>query len=163
MSLIIKTALKYEGFDSMKYQSPDIGNKPPIFDCSGFFQWVLLESGIAIPNVPGSDTRIRHTHEFFDFFGILVHAQVRMPGDAIFLSKNGVRPTHIGIYLGDGKMIHCPGVEDRVVEVRSLDEFLKSKPLKFQDNGNPQLYVKNPIGYKRAAIPRNDKYQELLP
>lgn len=29
------------------------------------------------------------------------------PGDAILLSRNAESPTHIGIYLGNNKFIHC--------------------------------------------------------
>jgi len=49
----------------------------------------------------------------------------------VFFSRNGFRPTHVGIYIGDGKMVHSPGVNGRKVEIRSIEDYIKERPLEF--------------------------------
>jgi len=156
---IVETALKYEGFPTMKYQDPDVGNTPKAFDCSGFVQWVLLESGIAIPNVPGTDRMLRHAANFFDSLGFYIHEECREPGDLLFMSRVGYRPTHVAVYLGDDEMIHVTrktGVARAVISDYCGERQPKFRP----EKGYPQIYVRNPIGYKRVEISPGDRPQE---
>ncbi len=158
MSSLANIALKYEGFPTVKYRKRNTGNTPKGFDCSGFVQWVVLESGISIPNVPGAEKRIRRSGEFFDFFGFLVHEQFRQQGDLVFFSRDGCRPSHLGIYIGDGRIIHSLGIDDLKVSISSIDDFVKNNyprfnPLFDSKEGCPQIYSANPIGYKRAVVP----------
>lgn len=163
MNRLVDIALGYEGFPAQRYRGPNTGQTPDGFDCSGYVQWVLLQSGICVPNVPHTEEAIRHSEEFFDFFGFLVDEQFRQPGDLVFFSKTGCRPSHVGIHIGEGKMIHSPGRNDSQVSVCSIDDFCNSKPLKFRpNNGYPQIYQKNPIGYKRVALPHRTRYQMLF-
>lgn len=161
MSKIIKTSMKYISFPSIKYISPKIGNSPKGFDCSGFIQWVLLKAGIKIHNVPNTNRCIRHSEEFFDYFGFSVHEKMVRPGDLVFFSKKGIRPTHVGLYLGEGKMIHA-GNSTKMVEVIRIKDYIKKRPLRYPKNETRrQNYTKNPIGYKRIAVPKKDRFQKL--
>ena len=66
-------------------QNPGYG-----FDCSGLVQYVYGQSGISIPRTSG---------EIFANGTIVTDPQ---PGDICWT------PGHVGIYYGDGKMIHAP-------------------------------------------------------
>lgn len=74
------------------------GSTPGGFDCSGFTQYVLNLSGISIP---------RTTTEQYTV-GTYVAKSNLQPGDLVFL-QNTYRAgiSHVGIYIGDGKMIHA--------------------------------------------------------
>ena len=154
----IEVGLQYLGFPSKLYASPDEGNTPYGFDCSGFVQYVLLEAKISLPCSPGTDRPIRHTDEFFDHFGVLVHDKAARQGDIVFFSRNGKRPTHIGFYLGEGRMLHSPGVDGACVSIRSIEGLCR--PLRYLES---QIYLYNPVGYKRPAIRLPGKrYHKIL-
>ncbi|MBI2148511.1 C40 family peptidase [Candidatus Woesearchaeota archaeon] len=162
MGLVVDVAMKYIGYPSMKYQSPNIGNNPSAFDCSGFIQWVLNETGIVIPNIPGFNRKVRHSEEFFDYFGILIHEEFIKEGDLIFFSRNGSRPTHIGFYLSTRQIIHSPGINGSFVEVKNLDDYLQERPLVFDPRTEyEQIYYRNPIGFKRIAQQTKDRFQRI--
>lgn len=152
MSKILQLALELEGFPAIKYKNPLVGNNLNGFDCSGFVQYVLLNSGIGL-NYYIKSNELRHSEEFFDFFGFLVHEPARLPSDLVFFSRKGSRPTHVGIYLGEDKMIHSPGLEGEKVEITSIKTYCKSiEHLMGSEKNYPQIYFENPIGYKRIAI-----------
>jgi len=68
-------------------------------DCSGFVQQVYKHFGISLPRV---------TYDQIGE-GAAVGIKGLRPGDLVFFdtaAKEG--PDHVGIYLGDGKMIHTP-------------------------------------------------------
>lgn len=159
MSKLVDIALEYEGFPSVRYVEPgNLGNTQKAFDCSGFVQWVILKSGICVPKVPNTDRIIRRSEEFFDFLGFAIHEPAVQPGDLVFFSKNGCRPSHLGIYIGDGNMIHSPGMDGKKVCIRSIDDFCKKNKLRLKE-GNLQIYFDNPIGYKRVTSPSGVRYQ----
>lgn len=158
---LVEIALKYEGFPSMRYISHGVsGNTPKAFDCSGYVQWIILKSGMPLPDVPNTKRPLRHSEEFFDFLGFAIHERAAAPGDLVFFSKNGVKPSHLGIYIGDGKMIHSPGMEGKKVCAREIDDFCVKNKLKFNPaSGHQQIYFNNPIGYKRVALPSGERFQ----
>lgn len=152
MKNVLEVALSLEGYPAIKYKNPLVGNNIQGFDCSGFVQYVLLNSGIGL-NYYIKSNKLRHSEEFFDFFGFLVHTQARLPADLVFFSRKGTRPTHVGIYLGEDKMIHSPGLDGKNVEIVLINDYCKSiKHLIGTDKNYPQIYFENPIGYKRIAI-----------
>lgn len=94
---IEKTALKYLG-------APYVwgGCSPSGFDCSGFVQTVYKENNINLP---------RTTLELLKF----PKSISRKKGDIVlFAMPNGGR--HVGIYLGNNKMIHASSTRGVVVE-----------------------------------------------
>lgn len=135
---IITEALKWEGYPSVKYRSPEQGRSPETgFDCSGFVTFVLHEVGVGLPD-------IRHTNEYFDAYGIYVHDP--KPGDLIFFSKKGYAPTHMGFVYDQDHFIQAPGHDHRVVEVT---KWLTAPPT---GSGEHRIYTRNPIGFKRPAL-----------
>ena len=93
---MIAEAEKYLGFPYVFGGS----NPSTSFDCSGFVCWVINHSGVG--NVG------RTTAEGLLSYCNYVSKEDAKPGDLIFFQntyKAGV--SHIGIYVGNGMMIHC--------------------------------------------------------
>lgn len=72
------------------------------FDCSGFICWVYTQSGVAyLPRTTAQG--------IFNRCAVLSREEVQ-PGDLIFFTgtyASGSTVTHLGIYAGDGKMLHA--------------------------------------------------------
>lgn len=71
------------------------------FDCSGFVCWVLNHSGWSVGRTDCNGLKAKCT---------VVSAEEVKPGDLIFFKgtqKNKAGATHVGIYCGDGIMLHC--------------------------------------------------------
>ncbi len=83
------------------------GNSPEDggFDCSGLTQYVFEQAGYNLPRI-SRDQAVQ---------GINVLRDDIQPGDLVFFSidQNGVI-SHVGIYTGNGKMIHSPKAGDVV-------------------------------------------------
>lgn len=65
-------------------------------DCSGFVQSVYSKYGISLPRTSGSQAGS----------GKSVSLDSVQPGDIIYYSSGG-RVNHVGIYIGDGKIVHA--------------------------------------------------------
>lgn len=75
---------------------------PNSFDCSGFTQYVFNKFGYSL-------TRTTYTQVNQ---GSYVSRENLQPGDLVFTRGTAAVPEHVGIYVGNGKMIHAsrPGV-----------------------------------------------------
>jgi len=83
-------------------ESPESG-----FDCSGLVRWAHGRLGIDVP----------HSSYALHAEGEKVSWRRRQPGDVLVFSGIG----HVGLYLGDGLMVHAPH-SGKLVEVVELDE-----------------------------------------
>ncbi|SFN34338.1 C40 family peptidase [Proteiniclasticum ruminis] len=72
------------------------GTTPSGFDCSGFIQYVYRSQGVSLPRT----SRAQATS------GKYVSIANAQPGDILYFGQSSV--THVGIYIGNGKMIHSP-------------------------------------------------------
>jgi cell wall-associated NlpC family hydrolase len=80
---------------------------PGSFDCSGLVQYAYAAAGISLPHSSAAQARM----------GTAVSRDQLQPGDLIaFYSP----VSHIGIYIGNGQMVHAPTSGD-VVKVASID------------------------------------------
>jgi peptidoglycan DL-endopeptidase CwlO len=79
-------------------------------DCSGFTQRVFADLGVKIPRVSIDQSRAGQAVQSL--------AQAR-PGDLVYWHGKNGRPNHIGIYMGNGQMMHAPRTGD-VVKVAPL-------------------------------------------
>ena len=73
------------------------------FDCSGFVSWVINQSGVGSVG--------RQTVLGLQSLSTPVSSANVQPGDLVFFigTYDAPRPgpTHIGIYVGNGRFIHC--------------------------------------------------------
>ena len=70
-------------------------------DCSGFVQYVYKDFHIDLPRSSSEQARVgRLAARKMDF------SKLR-PGDLLFFRRAGFHIGHVGIYLGEGKMIHA--------------------------------------------------------
>ena len=101
---IVNTAMRYLG-------TPYVwgGSSPSGFDCSGLVQYACRANGISVPRVAASQRGS----------GRYVSRENLQPGDLVFFS-NGGGVNHVGIYVGNGNMIHAPQTGD-VVKISSIN------------------------------------------
>lgn len=88
------------------------GYSPSGFDCSGFVSWVINHCG-------NGWNYGRLTAEGIRQVCAYVRPSDAKPGDIIFFERTYDTPgaSHVGIYLGDGKMIHC----GKPVQIASME------------------------------------------
>ena len=95
------------------------GEGPDGFDCSGLVTWAYRQVGIEVGH---------YTVTQYGASQIVSEREAR-PGDLVFQLFGGSShtpagyPSHVGIYIGDGKMVHAPtfGALVRVDDVRVFD------------------------------------------
>lgn len=87
------------------------GMSPRGFDCSGFTKYCFSQMGINLNRTAASQTAN----------GTFVSKDQLIPGDLVFFVTNGYNISHVGIYIGDGMMIHSPkpGYSVEVVTINS--------------------------------------------
>lgn len=86
------------------------GNSRSALDCSSFTQQVFREQKVSLP---------RTAREQFRIGNEVPQGDLRR-GDLVFFSTYAKFPSHVGIYLGNRKMIHASSAEHRVV-ISSMD------------------------------------------
>ncbi len=89
------------------------GTSPSGFDCSGLMQYVYRQLGYSINRVAADQMRN----------GIAVSYDNLAPGDLVgfYSSPGGGYISHIGMYVGNGMMIHAPHTGD-VVRYANIGE-----------------------------------------
>jgi cell wall-associated NlpC family hydrolase len=92
---IVNFAMQFQGYPYVW-----AGNTPSGFDCSGFTQYV-------VQNALGYD--ITHSTDIQAGYGSPVGWGEWQPGDLVFFTNTGASGyySHVGIYIGDGQMIHA--------------------------------------------------------
>jgi cell wall-associated NlpC family hydrolase len=74
---------------------------PSSFDCSGLTSWAFKQAGITLPRSSSQQAKV----------GTPVSTSELRPGDLVFFYSP---VSHVGIYVGDGKMINAPQTGDVV-------------------------------------------------
>ena len=67
---------------------------PNAFDCSGLVNWAYRSSGKSLPRTSKAMSRV----------GTPVSKSALQPGDLVFFYGG---PSHVGIYIGNGKVVHA--------------------------------------------------------
>lgn len=153
---ILEIAPKYIG-TPYKYGSSITFDAPKFFDCSGFIAFIYSEAGIAIPRVSIDQY----------FFGDEVTEDDLRPGDLIFAvgtAKDHAKThketveflpgtkfekgiNHVGLYLGDGDVIHANGGSNDV----SIEQYKQSKSFK------------NICGFRRILRDSESRFVVMVP
>ncbi len=79
------------------------------FDCSGYVQHVFAMLGVSIPRTADA--------QYFAGKGVKGHIKA---GDLVFFQTYEPGPSHVGIYIGNGKFVHASS--SRGVMVSSLSD-----------------------------------------
>ncbi|MBQ4517229.1 MAG: C40 family peptidase [Clostridia bacterium] len=86
------------------------GNGPNGFDCSGFTSFIYRQLGYSLNRVAHDQLKN----------GVPVSKNELQPGDLVLFMRSGrTTVNHVGIYVGDGMMIHAPQTGD-VVKYTSI-------------------------------------------
>jgi cell wall-associated NlpC family hydrolase len=81
------------------------GSSPAGFDCSGFVKFVYSQVGVSLPHSAAEQGRL----------GTRIPVSAAVPGDVVVLDGG----SHVGIYVGGGRMIDAPE-PGRVVSVDAI-------------------------------------------
>jgi cell wall-associated NlpC family hydrolase len=79
---------------------------PDSYDCSGLTMWAWGQAGVSLPHQSADQQNM----------GVAVAQGQLQPGDLVFF---GSPAYHVGIYIGDGMMVHAPTTGD-VVKISAL-------------------------------------------
>lgn len=74
------------------------GSSPSGFDCSGFTSYVYRQLGVSLNRTAAGQASN----------GYAVSKSELQPGDLVMFNTMGSGIGHVGIYIGDGNMIHSP-------------------------------------------------------
>lgn len=100
-SAIVATAMKYLG-NAYVYGGTSLTNGT---DCSGFTQGVMKLQGINIPRTSKLQSQV----------GKLVSKSEVQKGDLLFFGKSRSAISHVGIYIGEGNMIHASNSKTGII------------------------------------------------
>ncbi len=107
VSLAIKSLKKYVGKTWYVFS----GNTPSGWDCSGLTMWFYSQLGFDL----------EHRASKQESAGELVIDA--MPGDLVVFKYKGYKSAyHVGIYIGNGKMIHAPR-KGEVTRIEDVNQF----------------------------------------
>ncbi len=87
------------------------------FDCSGFVNYVYKQYDYSMNRVAQSI----YTND-----GVSVDMDSLQPGDLLFFGYSGTSVTHVGMYIGDGQMIHASSSDGKVV-ITDLEGYYSRK------------------------------------
>jgi cell wall-associated NlpC family hydrolase len=85
-------------------------------DCSGIVKYVFAKLGVELPHRAAELAKLGDP--------VVKDTAAMQPGDLLVFGKPGKRISHVGIYVGDGKMIHASSSSHHVVET----EVVKYRP-----------------------------------
>jgi len=112
---IVRDAMRYLG---VPYRWG--GTSAQSVDCSGF---VYIVFSARLPSL----ARLR-SYDYFQM-GTPVRGEDLLPGDLVFFTTYAPGPSHVGIYIGDGKFIHASSGAGQVVVSPLTDAYYAARYL----------------------------------
>ena len=124
---IVQTALEEMG---QPYVWGGTGDGNGGFDCSGLIQYAYGKRGIPIPRTSAGQATA----------GVAIRRDFEslLPGDILVFSERGDEPTHVALYVGEGKFIHSASRGVR------LDRFA-------EDDSEGKFWLRRWIGVRRIV------------
>ncbi|MDR1164430.1 MAG: C40 family peptidase [Deltaproteobacteria bacterium] len=92
------------------------GKSPKGFDCSGLVWYVFRLHGISLPDSSWKQANA----------GVKVSRDEMLPGDLVFFQSRG-RVDHVGVYIGEGWMIHAPGRGKKVRKANLEEKYYRQR------------------------------------
>lgn len=83
---------------------------PNTFDCSGLMKWAWGKAGVTLPRTSQEQSR----------YGTAVALKDIRAGDLVTSNWGSGRASHVGMYIGSGKIIHAPRPGSKV-KIANLD------------------------------------------
>jgi cell wall-associated NlpC family hydrolase len=99
---VVKEAKKWSG---VRYRLG--GSTRRGIDCSGLTMMAYKKFGVSLPHSDKGQYR----------YGEKVSGTPR-PGDLVFFDEHGKGISHVGIYAGDGKIVHASDYHNKVTETK---------------------------------------------
>jgi len=95
------------------------GATPRGFDCSGLVYYAYGQAGMRVPR--STEAQYAATSR--------VRAGEAVPGDVLFFRIEG-KPSHVGIYLGNGRFVHAPSSGKQVTYASLDDDYWNARLVK---------------------------------
>lgn len=89
------------------------GTGPDSYDCSGLVYSIYGKLGISLPRIARDQAEV----------GTYVPKEELAYGDLVFFARDGENVHHVGIYVGDGMMVHSPQTGDVVKKTTILSGY----------------------------------------
>jgi cell wall-associated NlpC family hydrolase len=92
------------------------GAGPDVFDCSGLIQYAYAAAGIYLPHSSNMQSTMGTPASYYDL----------QPGDLIFFYSP---VSHVGMYIGNGQMVHAGHTGDvvKIVDLAYMPEYAWSR------------------------------------
>lgn len=140
-------------YQAAVYGGKWIGHR--VADCSGLFAWAFQELGGSIAHGSNSIWYGYCTEKGSLAGGKRSDGKPLMPGTAVFTDRNGDK-NHIGLYIGNGKVIEASGTQSGVIESAADNSKWKDwgelKGVSYQDAEDPEA----PDQEKKPTIRKGD-------
>jgi cell wall-associated NlpC family hydrolase len=105
----VRTTAMHKALDKVGAKYRWGADGPDAFDCSGLVVWAYRSSGKSLP----------HSSREMSHIGTPVSKDALQPGDLVFFYSG---PSHVAIYIGDGKVVHAsnPSHPVKVADMSSM-------------------------------------------
>ena len=134
------------------------------FDCSGFVSWVINHSGWNVGRLGAQG-----------LYNICTRTSSPRPGDLVFFKGTYDTPgvSHVGIYVGDGMMIHCGDPisyanlntsywQSHFYAYETAMRWTKGKYQFFVCTHTDKGHIHNHIYYNSTAFDRSRKFHNFI-
>ncbi|MFC4605537.1 NlpC/P60 family protein [Rhodococcus kronopolitis] len=118
-SKVVEAALKFLGLPYVWGGGNINGPSGGGFDCSGLTSFAMYQA-------TGDKLTLPRTSETQWNIGMEIPMEAARPGDLVFGNWQAGGPGHVGIYIGNGQMVHAPQTGD-VVRVGAVFENMKAR------------------------------------
>ena len=133
----------FDGYSAEKWLGKEC------FDCSGLIVWALQQLGLLTTDLT-ADGLYRICEP--------ISRAALEPGDLVFYQNSNGYKTHVGVYMGNGRVIHARGTAYGVVETEMFSSFTAFGRLKvFPPKQEKPHWAEEPYTYLSQRIVIHEK------